>query len=52
MLKKSITSDVGFRVPKMNHKTLDILFSITLFILTLLFIYQSSAHVYLQNANR
>ena len=42
MLKKSITSDVGFRVPKMNHKTLDILFSITLFILTLLFIYQTS----------
>lgn len=42
MLKKSIKSDVGFRIPKMNLPTLDILFSITLFILTLLFIYQTS----------
>lgn len=42
MLKKSIKSDVGFRIPKMNLSTLDILFSITLFIVTLLFIYQTS----------
>lgn len=42
MLKKSIASDVGFRIPKRNINSLDITFSITLFIITVLFIHETS----------